>query len=1340
MENAVHDLTGLEIAIIGMAGRFPGANSIGAFWSNLCNGVESISHFSATELARNQIPPSLLRDKHYVKSSAIIDDVDMFDATFFGYTPREAATMDPQHRIFLECAWEALESAGYDPHRYSGAIGVFAGAGRNTYLPPGSTFDSAAEEYQASINNINDFLATRVSYKLNLTGPSITVQSACSTSLVAVHLACQSLISGDCDIALAGGVSLRFPHQSGYLYQPGGIMAPDGHCRPFDAAAQGTVIGNGAGIVVLKRLVDALDDGDTIHAIIKGSAINNDGSMKMGYTAPSEEGQIRVIRAAQNIAEVLPDSITYVEAHGTGTALGDPIEVAALTKAFRVHTQRRGFCALGSLKSNIGHLDTAAGVAGLIKTVLALKQRKIPPTLHFTQPNPKLQLENSPFYVNNKLVPWPEGPTPRRAAVSALGVGGTNAHVILEEAPPAEPSFDTQPWQLLVLSAKTPTALEHMSDRLAAHLRRHQHVSLADIAYTLQVGRQMFKYRRMLICNSPLDAANALANADPKRIMSGVADITDPRAVFLFPGQGSQYVQMAAGLYETQHVFREQIDRCAEILKSHLGIDLRDVLYPDLSRITHRGLRITDSHGAILDLQNTYPDLDQTWIAQPALFMIEYALARLWMSWGVRPWAMIGHSLGEYVAACIAGVFSLEDALAVIVTRGRLMQKQPAGAMLAVPLSEEELRPLLDSQIDIAAINAPSMCVVSGPHAAINALRTRLAEQEVECRLLHTSHAFHSAAMDPVLTPFTNFLQTIKLNPPQLPFISNVTGTWITASEATDPHYWAQHIRQAVRFSAGIQTLLEAQNQIFLEIGPGRTLSTFVRQQPKRPNQVISLASLRHPNEQISDFAFILRALGQLWLHGVSIDWQQLSKYEVRHRVRLPTYPFERQRHWIETRPANTAQPLQIETSHHTRLAYQARQDASTESKQLNPLEQTIRSVWQEVLGIPTIGLHDNFFDLGGDSLTAIHLLSKLGQVLGSTLPSHSLLQTPTIAELAAAVAPLVQPADESHNEPRSQPHTIVELQAGQPHRQPLFLVHPIGGGVYGYRDLAQALGADQPVYGLQAHDQEQPITDVSQIATHYVEAILQVRPHGPYHIGGFSFGGVVAFEIAQQLQARQEEVSLLTLIDTPWPGDIPNDIDGERAIIDLALNADPTISAHIDRIWQQDSQQRLASCLAYAKQLERFPAHFELADFERLVQMLYNHLQALRSYQPQPYHGPMIYFSAQERGPQDPAHPELEWVPRALHGISIIRANGNHMSMIHPPYVAKLGQQLRLALENHEPHHGITLEAASSKELIKPTSALLVNPKHAPNSSRFTHRRWGSSGRSFTGSRPRKR
>ncbi len=871
---------GLDVAIVGMDGRFPGAPDLATFWRNLRDGVESISFFSDAELAAMGVDAAALRHPSYVKAAPVLADADRFDAAFFGYSPREAELIDPQQRVFLECAWAALEHAGYDPEAYPGLIGVFAGASLSTYLLFNllghPRFSAAEDSFPVMLGNDKDFLATRVAYELNLRGPCMSVQTGCSTALVATHLACQSLLSYQCDMALAGGVSIHMPQRTGYFYQEGGINSPDGHCRAFDADAQGTLFGSGAGVVVLKRLEDALADGDSILAVIRGSAINNDGGHKIGFTAPGVDGQAEVIARALAVAGVPADTIGYVEAHGTGTALGDPVEVAALTRAFRAETSARSFCAIGSVKTNIGHLDAAAGAAGLIKTVLALQHGEIPPSLHFRQPNPRIDFAASPFYVSARLAAWPAGDTPRRAGVSSFGIGGTNAHVVLEQAPTPEAGAPAQPWQLLVLSAKTPAALEQAGANLAGFLSANPGASLADVAYTLQAGRKAFAYRRALAARDHAGALSALAG----QASTAKADPGERAVAFLFPGGGAQYPNMGRELYAGEPVFRAAVDTCAELLAPRLGYDLRAALFPADERDAAERMR-------------------QTALALPALFTVEYALAQLWMAWGVQPRAMIGHSLGEYVAACLAGVLTLEDALALVALRGQLFEQLPAGAMLSLPLAEAEVAPLLGGQLSIAAVNAPEQCVVSGPAAAIDELAATLAARGQEFRRIPIDVAAHSAMVEPILRTLSAFATRLRLRPPTIPYISNVTGDWITPAEATDPGYWARHLRATVRFADGLRALLEQPGLALLEVGPGHTLSTLARQQLADARERPVLASIRHPHDRQPDQAFLLGTLGKLWSAGAQIDWAALHGGP-RRRVPLPTYPFERRRFWID--------------------------------------------------------------------------------------------------------------------------------------------------------------------------------------------------------------------------------------------------------------------------------------------------------------------------------------------------------------------------------------------------------------------------------------------------------
>ncbi|MBD2520194.1 acyltransferase domain-containing protein [Nostoc sp. FACHB-973] len=932
--NSMHnnnEFNNSEIAIIAVNGRFPGAKDIELFWQNLRNGVESISWLTDEELINSGVSPDLLNNPNYVKASGVISDIELFDANFFAYSAKEAELIDPQQRLFLELAWEAVEKAGYDPQTYNGLIGVYGGVGMSRYLLnnlyPHQLLETI-DPLQLGISNDKDFLPTRVAYKLNLTGPAVNVQTACSTSLVAVHVACQSLLNGECDIALAGGVTLGIPQKIGYLHQEGMILSPDGHCRAFDAKAQGTIAGSGAGIVVLKRLKDAISDRDHIHAIIKGSAINNDGAMKVGYTAPSVSGQAAVIGEAQAIAGVDAETISYIEAHGTATPLGDPIEIAALTQAFNQTTDKKGFCAIGSLKTNLGHLDTAAGVAGLIKTVLALQHKMLPPSLHFETPNPKIDFANSPFYVNTTLTEWKTNNTPRRAGVSSFGMGGTNAHVILEEAPllrqGAGGREQGRNYQLLCLSAKTASALEKATANLITHLKEHPELNLGDVAYTLNSGRRGFNYRRMLICQDLEDAVKTLSSLAAQQVFTNYTEITERSVVFMFPGQGSQYVNMAREIYKTETVFKEQVDYCSEVLKPLLGLDLRHILYPSDEKIDEASKQ-----------------LQQTAVAQPAIFVIEYALAKLWQSYGVEPQAAIGHSIGEYVAATLAEVFSLEDALSLVAARGQMMQQLPTGAMLSIPLPPDKIKSLLGPELSVAAINQPLQCVVSGSTAAVNALQNQLAVQGIECRRLHTSHAFHSQMMEPILKAFTERVKKVTLNAPKLPYISNLTGNWITVTQATNPEYYAQHLRSTVLFAQGVEKLLATPEQVLLEVGPGHTLTTLVKKHPDKAAAQTVLTSVRHPQENQSDNHVLFTTLGQLWLAGVNIDWFGFYSHQEYYRLPLPTYPFERQRYWIDP-PEKAAlgqlQTLPTTSQLWTLLVQGGQKQANTRNAELNEL------------------------------------------------------------------------------------------------------------------------------------------------------------------------------------------------------------------------------------------------------------------------------------------------------------------------------------------------------------------------------------------------------------------
>lgn len=932
-----------DIAVIGMACRFPGANTLDQFWQNLCNGIESISFFTDEEILAAGIDPQQLRQDAYVRASPILEDIESFDANFFGYTPKEAELMDPQQRLLLECAWEGLENAGYEPFGYEGAISLYAGCSMNTYLfnhvyPHRHQIDpkdasqvltlNSLSGFQMTVANDKDYLTTKVSYKLNLKGPSVNVQTACSTSLVAIHQASQSLLNYECDLALAGGVSVHTPQRVGYLYQEGMILSPDGHCRAFDHQAQGTLFGSGAGIVVLKRLEAALADRDQIYAVIKGSAIGNDGGQKVGYLAPQTEGQAVVVTEALAAANVAADSIGYIEAHGTGTELGDPIEIAALTQAFRMGTQERQFCAVGSVKTNVGHLNIASGIVGFIKTALALHHQQLPPSLHFEAPNPQIKFEQSPFYVNTALSDWPQTHQRRRAGVNSLGIGGTNAHIILEEAvdsQPADPPKPDPPVYLFTLSAKTPQALQALAHRYVDFLSSPSQPALGDLCFTAKAGRSHFQHRLTVLTRSTTDLQDQLhhwLSDHPSNCQIGqLSDKAEsPKLAMLFTGQGCQFPQMGQQLYQTQPTFRQALQECAQILSPYLDQSLISVLYPDPDTAS--------SAGSLLD---------QTAYTQPALFAFEYALYQLWRSWGIQPTVVMGHSIGEYVAAYVAGVFSLEEGLKLIAARGRLMQAvSTPGGMVAVQADQPTVEAAVDlfrDRVEIAALNSPQSIVISGRHSELDQVVKALHAQGIKTKPLQVSHAFHSPLMETVLPAFAEVAHQINYAPPNLEIISNLTGHSISEEIAT-PDYWCQHLRQPVQFVTSMTTLLQSGYDIFLECGPkpillglGQSLAEDQGFTPHLPPEdqgipphpqvfdrtpsthPLWLPSLR-PNQE--DWPTLLHSLERLYLRGVPIDWLGFDQDYSRHRVSLPTYPFQRQRFWLDPPPPTTlAKPQQ---------------------------------------------------------------------------------------------------------------------------------------------------------------------------------------------------------------------------------------------------------------------------------------------------------------------------------------------------------------------------------------------------------------------------------------------
>ena len=992
------------VAIIGMAGRFPDAENVGQFWSNLCAGCESIRPIAEQDLEDGLTTAQRSQGK-YVAARALLKNVDLFDAEFFHFLPREAEMTDPQQRVLMECAWEAVEDAGYDPARIAGNVGVFAGSSINTYLLLHLASDPKFREeftrsyqvgsFPALVGNGQDFLATRISYKLNLRGPAMTVQSACSTSLLAVAQAWQSLVNYQSDLALAGGVSISFPQQRGYFYQEGGMVSPDGHCRPFDKSAAGTVFGAGAAMVLLKRAEEAIADGDHIYALLLGAGTNNDGSDKIGYAAPSRKGQADAIAMAYAVAGVDSSSVGYVECHGTGTPLGDPIEVWALAQAFELGSPRTSPCIISSVKGNVGHLDVAAGIAGLVKAALCLDRERIPGTLHYRESNLQLDLSKTPFIIASDTTEWPRGTAIRRAGVSAFGVGGTNVHVVLEEAPPVVSELSARPRQLLCLAARTSSALEAQRMRLAQHMEQADLTtfSLPDVAYTLVTGRRAFSHRMTVTAGTREQGIAQLRNPDAVHSRATVANELS-RVAMMFPGQGSQYPGMAEDLYRTEPFYRQIVDSCCQRLASVSGLDLLKVLYPEI-----------ENPNDAKAWESAARALEQTRYAQPALFVTSYALARLWMHWGVQPVCMMGHSVGELVAACLAGVFSLEDALLFVARRGEWMQEMPPGSMLAVRMQSQQLQTMLSANLSIAAINGPSLTVVSGPTEEIDMLIQQLERRKVISRRLHTSHAFHSSMVEPVLERLHNLLESMNLDQPKIKIISTVTGEELRAAQATSPEYWAAQCRLPVNFSAAVSTLVREGYEVILEIGAGETLATLVRQQLPPGKTIGVFSSLPSSNShqsspdpsatQKSSWDVLSASVGALWSRGIQVDWDAYYTNENRRRVSLPTYPFERKRHWVQAgRDALTEQsPLEKETATFAGPQTEITTPPNTQDRRVRICRE-IAILLEDLSGLELIAdqYHLSFLELGFDSLFLTQAAQKLQTKYGVKIAFRQLL------------------------------------------------------------------------------------------------------------------------------------------------------------------------------------------------------------------------------------------------------------------------------------------------------------------------------------------------------------
>jgi acyl transferase domain-containing protein len=996
-EHSERDGHGDEIAVIGMAGRFSRAADVEAYWRNIRDGVECITFFTDDELRAVGVTEEQIADPAYVKAKGVLEQTEYFDAPFFGYSPREAEIMDPQTRHFLEVAWTALEHAGYDSETAEGPIGVYAGASSSSYMLYNTMVNPhglyALGGLQASLLTGSGFVSTWTSYKLNLRGPSLSVSTACSTALVAIHVASQSLLNGECGMALAGGVGINTPVYTGYMYDEGGISSNDGHTRSFDADAKGTVSGSGLGVVVLKRLDDALADGDTVYAVIKGSAINNDGSMKIGYTAPSVDGQAEVIAEAQAIAGVKPESIGFVECHGSATPLGDPIEVTALTQAFRGSGAKPNSVAIGSVKSNLGHLDSAAGIAGFIKAVQSLRHKQIPPSLHFKRPNPQADFAAGPFYVPTEVRDWPRNGTPRRAGVSSFGIGGTNCHVVLEESPERTETED-RPWQLVVLSAKTPSALDAATKNLVGYLRENPDANLADTAFTLQAGRRMFAHRRAAVVRDVADAATALAAMNPGRVSTGSGEPEEHPVVFMFPGEGAQHAGMGADLYEGEEAFRDAIDDCAAAFQRPLGLDIRTLLYPTTEDAAG------EAHARLMGPA----------MGQPGIFATSYALARLWMAWGVEPESMVGHGVGEYVAATLSGVLSLDDSAALVAERGRLMEEMAEGGLLVVGRPEAEVRQHLAGDTVVFSLEGPSLTVLTGPGEDVQETEQRLAAAGIAAQRQPVRHAPTASGLEAAAKTFAERAAKVRTGEASIPFVSGVTGKWITESDAADASHWVRHLSGPVRFADAARELVSDSARILLEVGPGGLLSGSARAHPDRaPAQAVIPSMMRTFGD--SDRAAVLKAVGALWIAGRRIDWRALAGTDERRRVPLPTYPFERRRYWLDAPGAPPREVVEEVAEASLPKEPGARTTHPRPNLQVEYVEpredseRAIVAIWEELFGISPIGVYDNFFELGGHSLLGTQVVSRVRSVLEVELPVRVLFEGPTVAEMAEAVA-----------------------------------------------------------------------------------------------------------------------------------------------------------------------------------------------------------------------------------------------------------------------------------------------------------------------------------------------
>lgn len=1167
------------IAIIGMSGQFPGADTIEKFWENLCNGIESISTFSESELVSTGVPSKIYKNQDYVNSRGILEGIEFFDADFFDINPKEAQIIDPQHRLFLESCWNALEDAGYCSNTFAGSIGVYGGMGSTSYflnnLHTNKNLLEEMGEYLIHIGNEKDFLTTRVSYKLNLRGPSLNIQSACSTSLVAICNACNHLLTYQCDMALAGGVAIIVPQKSGYIYQEGLIFSPDGKCRPFDARADGTVSSNGVGVVLLKRLEDAIKDRDNIYAIIKSYGINNDGFGKIGYSAPSVKGQADAVQSALSMGDVDPESITYIEAHGTGTILGDPIEIKALTQTFELHTEKKNFCAIGSVKGNVGHLIEAAGVAGLIKATLAVNNKKIPPTINFESPNPNIDFSNTPFFINTELKNWETNQLPRRACVNSLGIGGTNAFVILEEKPKLKPRVgDERPFHLLPLSAKTKSSLGKMCANLIEFLDKKPDTLLEDLAFTLQVGRKMFDHKQAVICEDIEDAKIMLAQSASESEKDLLRE-QSPNITFRFSGIGSPYLNMGLELYQLESVYRKTIDEFSFIYKQAEGVDLRNILFPE-----------QEHYVKAKEL------LNQKSISYAIAFMTQYALAKLWQEWGVQPASLIGYNIGELVAACISGVFTLQEGLTLL---------------------------LLKSKED----STEETAFVYG----------------------RASQAYKTTASQKLISKDSEKINQIKFKAPSIPFISSLSSTWIKPDEAISSEYWLKQIKYSENHDS--ESISPNIKNIHIEVGPDNSNN----------DSPYVLQSLGNYIAEKGDYQTLLESLGSLWMMNIKIDWEKFNKNRESRRIPLPTYPFEKKRYWIDPPSLSTTilqDPLLINNI-----------EKSDKILSIDEIETILIKIWQEFFELNSVRIDSDFYKLGGDSVLALQVIAKIQATFKIKLKPSSLLEYPTISDLAKNIHQKIsKDSNTSFNFPEQ---FCIKLRSGKS-KNPLFFIHPIDGQILCYKALSDSIEYDASIYGIQAPEIEivksVSLETIEEIASFYIKAIQQIQPMGPYDILGHSFGGLIAYEIASQLVGLGHSIASLTLIDIKRPDfSLETNTENTMMINLLELFEGKTIS-DLEALPVDEQMDILIKSMG----LEQL----SLQEQRRIYERIKLHWNALINYHPKTYLGKVLFIEAKEKFIQKGSL-ALTWKELIKGSIQVYEVPGNHLTMFKPQNIKSI-------------------------------------------------------------------